>query len=158
MSSQRDAEKADIERETQDNIDRGMSTQEARYAALRKFGNVALVRENTRAVWIPVWLDQFRQDVDYALRTMRRAPGFAAIAVGSSALGIGSCAVIFAMLNFARERSATSCRTRIFATFARRDRLTGSRPITLYCRHPSGCTVIPSGIGESWQPQITSRW
>jgi predicted permease len=90
-----------IERETQDNLERGMSAQEARYAALRKFGNVTLVRENTRAVWIPIWLDQCRQDVDYALRTIRRAPGFAAIAVGSSALGIGACAVIFAVLTFA---------------------------------------------------------
>src|SRR2546427_1827145 len=53
------------------------------------------------AVWIPVWLDQCAQDVRYALRTIRRAPGFAAIAVGSSALGIGACAVIFAILNFA---------------------------------------------------------
>jgi predicted permease len=88
-----------IERETQDNIERGMSAQEARYAALRKFGNVTLVREDTRAVWIPVWMDQLCQDVRYAVRTMRRAPGFAAIAVGSSALGIGACAVIFAMLN-----------------------------------------------------------
>src|SRR5213593_559212 len=49
----------------------------------------------------PVWLDQCAQDVRYALRTIRRAPGFAAIAVGSSALGIGACAVIFAILNFA---------------------------------------------------------
>lgn len=93
-----------IVRETQDNIDRGMPPEEARYAALRKFGNVTLAREDTRAVWIPVWLDQLRQDVRYTLRTIRRAPGFAAIAVGSSALGIGACAVIFAVLNFALFR------------------------------------------------------
>ena len=90
-----------IERETQDNIDRGLPPDEARYAALRTFGNVALVQEDTRAVWIPVWLDQFRQDVRYALRNVGRGPGHAAIVVGSSALGIGACAVIFAVLNFA---------------------------------------------------------
>jgi predicted permease len=90
-----------IERETQDNIDRGMADDEARYTALRKFGNVTLVREDTRSVWIPIWLDQFGQDARYALRTIRRAPGFAAIAVGSSTLGVGACAVIFALLNFA---------------------------------------------------------
>src|SRR5213593_2571226 len=49
----------------------------------------------------PVWLDQCAQDVRYALRTIRRAPGFAAIAVGSSALGIGACSLIFAILNVA---------------------------------------------------------
>jgi predicted permease len=90
-----------LERETQDNIERGLSPEEARYAALRTFGNVALIREETRAVWIPVWMDQLWQDVAYAVRTIRRAPGFAAIAVGSSALGIGACAVIFAMINVA---------------------------------------------------------
>jgi hypothetical protein len=55
-----------IARETQDNIDRGMTPEEARFAALRKFGSVTLAKEDTRAVWIPVWLDQFRQDVRYA--------------------------------------------------------------------------------------------
>src|ERR687897_3083232 len=90
-----------IDRETQDNIDRGVSPEEARYAALRKFGNVTLIREDTRAIWIPVWTDQLRQDLAYAVRTLRRAPGFAAIAVGSSAMGIGVCAVIFAMINVA---------------------------------------------------------
>src|SRR5436190_21903303 len=49
----------------------------------------------------PVWLDQCAQDVRYALRTMRRAPGFAAIAVGSSALGIGACSLVFAVINAA---------------------------------------------------------
>jgi predicted permease len=93
-----------IERETQDNIDRGVSPEEARYAALRKFGNVTLIREDTRAIWIPVWTDQLRQDVAYAIRAIRRAPGFAAIAIGSSALGIGACAVIFAMISVALFR------------------------------------------------------
>ena len=45
-----------IERETQDHIDRGMAPQEARYAAVRKFGNVTLVKEETREVWTVRWL------------------------------------------------------------------------------------------------------
>ena len=47
-----------LERETQDNIDRGMTPDDARAAAHRTFGNVALIKEDTRAVWIPVWFDQ----------------------------------------------------------------------------------------------------
>jgi predicted permease len=93
-----------IDRETQDNIERGASPEEARDAALRRFGNVTLIREDTRAVWIPVWTDQLRQDCAYAVRTLRRAPGFAAIAIGSSALGIGACAMIFGMINVALFR------------------------------------------------------
>ena len=46
-----------IEQETHDNIERGLSPDEARHAAVRKFGNVALVKEDVRAVWTPIWLD-----------------------------------------------------------------------------------------------------
>ena len=45
-----------IERETQDNIERGMSPEEGRSAALRKFGNVTRVKEETREVWSVVWI------------------------------------------------------------------------------------------------------
>src|SRR5882724_9508215 len=51
-----------IAMETQENIERGMSAEDARYAAMRKFGNVTLVKENTRAVWSIVWIKQSLQD------------------------------------------------------------------------------------------------
>ena len=52
-----------IETETQDNIARGMSPEEARCAALRKFGNVTRIKEDIREVWSSVWLEQLLQDV-----------------------------------------------------------------------------------------------
>ena len=61
-----------IETETQDNIARGMSPEEARYAALRKFGNVARVKEETREVWSFVWLEQMWQDIRYGMRMLMR--------------------------------------------------------------------------------------
>ncbi|MGA2074762.1 MAG: permease prefix domain 1-containing protein [Terriglobia bacterium] len=52
-----------IERETQDNIDPGLPPEEARYTALRKFGNVTRVKEETWEVWSFVWLEQLWQDI-----------------------------------------------------------------------------------------------
>jgi predicted permease len=114
-----------IERETQDNIERGMAPEEARHAALRKFGNVTLMYEDTRAVWIPVWLDQLRQDLRHTLRMIGRAPGFAAIAVGSSGLGIGACAVIFSILNFALLRPLPVDKPEQLMSLFERDQRTG---------------------------------
>ena len=88
-----------LERETQDNIERGMAPEEAHYAALRKFGNATLIREQTHAIWSLNRLESLARDLRYAFRQLLRSPGFSATVVLTLALGIGVNAAIFSVVN-----------------------------------------------------------
>jgi predicted permease len=78
---------------------RGMSEEEARTEARREFGNVALVQDTTRKMWDGMWLETLGQNVRYALRGFRRAPGFTFAVVGTLALGIGAAAAMFSVVD-----------------------------------------------------------
>jgi len=94
-----DAEMRDhLERQIAENIAAGMTAEEARYAALRAFGNPALVREQARATWSWTWLELLLRDVRYGARTLMRTPGFAAIAMVVMALGIGANVAMFTIV------------------------------------------------------------
>jgi hypothetical protein len=88
-----------IERETQDNIERGMTPEEARRQAMLAFGNVALAKEDTRRVWVWAWLDEARQDLRYAARTLLNNRAFATAAAATLALAIGANTTMFSILN-----------------------------------------------------------
>jgi putative ABC transport system permease protein len=117
--------RAHLELEAEERQDAGMSAEDARHAAERAFGNRISVSEEIRAISGTPLLDAFLQDVRYAVRMLRRAPAVAAIAVGSSAVGIGACSVIFAILNVAVLRPLPVEEARHLMSLSEIDRRTG---------------------------------
>ena len=83
----------------QDRIDRGESPAEAERNARREFGNPVLVKEVTRDMWSWTALERSVKDFRFALRQMRRNPGFSAIAILTLALGIGAVTVMFSIVD-----------------------------------------------------------
>jgi putative ABC transport system permease protein len=97
---------ADLERELQSDLqleeeeqrEHGIAPEEARYAALRAFGNPSVISEQTRAVWGWDRLETLLRDLRILIRTLARQPWFSAVAVLVIAVGIGATTSLFTVV------------------------------------------------------------
>ena len=89
---------SDLELEEQEQHENGVPADEARYAALRAFGNPTLIREQTLSVLSWSWLENLLRDFRIGIRTLFRSPGFSLIAVLVMALCIGAATSLFTVM------------------------------------------------------------
>jgi predicted permease len=88
-----------IESMAEELVAQGMSEQEGRAAAQRKFGNMTQKSEEARSTWIARWIGDLAQDLRYSFRGMRRDAGFTAFTILIAGLGIGASSTVFSVVN-----------------------------------------------------------
>ncbi|MGB6687955.1 MAG: ABC transporter permease [Terracidiphilus sp.] len=136
-----------LEREIRENIAAGMSREDARHAALRAFGNPALLRERTRATWSWTAAETLMRDLRYSVRTLLRTPGFALIAILVMGLGIGANVALFTVVRNVLLKPLP---------FADPDRLVMLYETGLKDDTANGFNVVAGGIYAAWKKENRS--
>jgi predicted permease len=87
-----------LDQQIAENIAAGMSTEQARHAAMRSFGNPAALRDQTQNTWNWNWVEQYLRDIRIGIRTVARTPGFAIVSILVIAIGIGANISVFTIV------------------------------------------------------------
>src|SRR5258708_21936148 len=90
-----------MERQTEEYVASGMSVEDARYAALRATAGIEQRKEECRDMWGLNWIENAVQDFRYAIRQLRKSPGFACTAIFVLALGISAAVTLFGLVEAA---------------------------------------------------------
>ena len=136
--------RSDLELEEEEQREGGISGEEARYAALRAFGNPTLVREQSRATWSWNWTESLARDLRISLRTLGRTPGFTVIAIVVMALGIGANVALFTVVRGVLLKPLP---------FHDPDRLTMLYEAGLPQDDSGGSNVVSGGMYAEWKAQ-----
>ena len=139
--------RSDLELEEEEQREGGISEEEARYAALRAFGNLTLIREQTRAIWSWNWLESLARDLRFSLRALRRTPGFTVIAILVMALGIGANVALFTVVRGVLLKPLP---------FHDPDRLVMLYEAGLHEDDTAGSNVVSGGMYAEWKNQNRS--
>lgn len=139
--------RSDLELEEEEQREGGVSKEEARYAALRAFGNPTLIREQTLSIWSWNWLESLARDLRFSLRTLRRTPGFTVIAILVMALGIGANVALFTVVRGVLLKPLP---------FDDPDRLVMLYEAGLNENNTAGFNLVAGGIYAAWKNQNRS--
>ncbi|HUB52819.1 MAG TPA: ABC transporter permease [Terracidiphilus sp.] len=90
---------AHLQMAIRDRVARGETAEAARQAEMREFGNIALVQEVTRDMWGQSWLEQLGRDLRYALRQLRKSPGFTITSTAMLAVAICANSTVFSWID-----------------------------------------------------------
>ena len=136
-----------LELEEEEQREAGIAAEEARYAALRAFGNPTLIREQTRATWSWNWLASLACDLRFSLRTLGRTPGFTLIAILVMALGIGANVALFTVVRGVLLKPLP---------FHDPDRLMMLYEAGVHGDDTAGSNVVSGGMYAEWKKQNRS--